>query len=55
MVDGVKGARQLALGNHHSCARLETGRVLCWGENRLGQLGNGVPLVSAPVAVLGLP
>ena len=33
-------ASQLALGNEHSCARLE-GEVWCWGNNRNGELGNG--------------
>ncbi|HEU4537863.1 MAG TPA: hypothetical protein VFS00_27275, partial [Polyangiaceae bacterium] len=31
--------RQLALGDHHSCALRDDGRVLCWGLNRAGQLG----------------
>jgi alpha-tubulin suppressor-like RCC1 family protein len=35
------GIRQLALGFGHSCALLETGRVLCWGLNYEGQAGEG--------------
>lgn len=31
----------LALGLGHSCALLSTGDVVCWGENGLGQLGQG--------------
>ncbi len=31
----------LTAGNNHSCALLETGSVMCWGENEYGQLGNG--------------
>jgi alpha-tubulin suppressor-like RCC1 family protein len=31
---------QLALGNSHSCALRDDGRVLCWGSNRHGELGS---------------
>jgi len=31
----------LALGLGHSCALLSTAEVLCWGENAVGQLGQG--------------
>ena len=37
---GVKVVR-LALGDAHSCAVLDDGRVKCWGANNLGQLGLG--------------
>jgi hypothetical protein len=33
--------RQLALGDSHSCVLFESGRVACWGDNGMGQLGNG--------------
>lgn len=32
---------QLALGQFHSCALLDDGRLLCWGDARDGQLGQG--------------
>lgn len=35
---GMK-ATDLAVGIQHSCAVLENGKVLCWGEGYLGQLG----------------
>jgi len=33
--------KQLALGQFHSCARLASGDLRCWGDARDGQLGNG--------------
>lgn len=32
-------AIQLALGDHHSCALLDSGKVKCWGRNSFGQTG----------------
>ena len=32
---------ELVAGGAHSCARTEGGDVYCWGDNALGQLGNG--------------
>jgi len=32
---------QVACGVDHSCARLSSGRVACWGANRDGQVGDG--------------
>jgi alpha-tubulin suppressor-like RCC1 family protein len=37
---GLHGAKELALGTSHSCARTDT-NVLCWGWNDEGQLGSG--------------
>lgn len=31
----------LGLGGQHSCAVMQSGRVRCWGDNSLGQLGLG--------------
>ena len=43
---GVR-VKQLALGDHHTCGLLESGRVACWGDNGMGQLGNGSDELSA--------
>ena len=56
-VAGISGAVDIALGQSHSCAALDTGEVKCWGINGKGQLGQGVydPATSAdPLTVLGL-
>jgi len=33
---------RIAAGDHHTCA-LQSGRVLCWGRDHRGQLGDGTP------------
>jgi hypothetical protein len=33
--------RQVALGGYFSCALMDSGELLCWGDNRSGQLGDG--------------
>jgi alpha-tubulin suppressor-like RCC1 family protein len=33
------GVVELSLGDEHGCARRSDGRVLCWGDNARGQLG----------------
>jgi alpha-tubulin suppressor-like RCC1 family protein len=37
----LTGVEQVALGEGHTCALLAGGRLLCWGDNRSGQLGDG--------------
>jgi alpha-tubulin suppressor-like RCC1 family protein len=39
-VPGLAGVLQLAAGTEHVCARVANG-IACWGDNTLGQLGNG--------------
>ncbi|HJL14315.1 MAG TPA: hypothetical protein RMH99_01595 [Sandaracinaceae bacterium LLY-WYZ-13_1] len=34
---------ELAAGTAHSCARTSMGRVVCWGLDHSGQLGDGTP------------
>lgn len=38
-VAGITSAAQIAAGTAHTCARLDDGRVLCWGADAEGQLG----------------
>ena len=38
---GLAGVTEVAMGDAHSCARLSSGQVYCWGNNSYGQLGNG--------------
>ena len=45
----------VAVGARHACAIASKGVVLCWGDNRDGQLGDGTTKQrNAPVAVTGL-
>ncbi len=56
-VVGVTDAVQVVAGFSHSCARLTSGRVLCWGRNFEGQLGDGTsgnPMRFVPMPVVGL-
>ena len=46
---------QVAAGYNHSCAAMTTGKVMCWGNNAHGQLGDGSTSTSGlPVTVSGL-
>ena len=40
-VIGIKHATSVATGREHSCARLISEQVECWGANQYGQLGDG--------------
>lgn len=39
-------ATEVAIGDSHACARLESGQVWCWGDNSAAQLGIGPGAVS---------
>ena len=39
-------ATDLALGMRHTCALLDNGSVMCWGDNEYGQLGDGTTIDS---------
>lgn len=55
-VKDIGSAIELSAGfDHHTCALLADHRIACWGENRLGQLGNGATVNSpTPVRVKGI-
>jgi alpha-tubulin suppressor-like RCC1 family protein len=40
-VKGLAGVIAISAGYEHSLALLSTGRVMAWGDNYFGQLGNG--------------
>ncbi|MBU6335456.1 MAG: RCC1 repeat-containing protein, partial [Chloroflexi bacterium] len=54
-VAGVfSGVHAIHAGIHHTCAVTMAGRVLCWGYNEYGQLGDGATAHrSAPVLLSG--
>ena len=35
---------QVVVGRSHACARIRRGAVACWGNNSVGQLGNGTTM-----------
>lgn len=54
-IHGTRGALEIAAGHDHACARLDSGRVACWGANDFGQLGDATTIAHASaVEVRGL-
>lgn len=42
LVSGVESAKQVAAGVNFNCALVGTdGKVMCWGDNEYGEIGNG--------------
>jgi hypothetical protein len=55
-IEALAGARQIVAGGDHFCALDQHDRVLCWGENGWGQLGDGTTTKRAsPVPVVWSP
>ncbi len=46
-------AVEFTAGGDHTCAVNTGGGVECWGDNRFGQLGDGVSLADIPAEVIG--
>lgn len=56
VVNGLAGVVAVAAGRSLTCALLGNGTVRCWGDNTVGQVGNGEgPWSRVPVAVIGTP
>jgi alpha-tubulin suppressor-like RCC1 family protein len=54
-VSNLSGVTSVSVASGNACALLATGRVMCWGANFAGELGNGTTTgASVPVAVVGL-
>ena len=52
----ASGVAALTVGTRHSCVLTTGGGVLCWGDNEVGQLGDGTTtnrLTPTPVSGLG--
>ena len=56
VVEGLRDVEQVAVGVAFACARVWSGSIKCWGNNKGGQLGNGTLSDSpVPVDVLDFP
>ncbi len=53
-MDGIDDAVQIAVGAGHACVLRKGGRLECWGDNSLGQLGNGTFASSVVPTPVGL-
>jgi alpha-tubulin suppressor-like RCC1 family protein len=58
VVDLGTDTKQISAGGIHTCALKNDGKVLCWGDNTFGEVGNPATLGgqanSTPTAVVGL-
>ncbi len=55
LVDDAREWRDVSAGGQHTCGRTVDGEVLCWGDNRFGQLGTGDLLARHRPVVVDLP
>ena len=42
---------EISVGTDHSCARSPTGGILCWGDNRFGQVGTAALFEAVPTPI----
>jgi hypothetical protein len=54
-VEGLTGARSIAVGLGFRCALDERGAVRCWGDGRLGQRGDGLRGIRATPDTMAIP
>ncbi len=55
LIGGASSSQSLSAGSYHTCVRLATGEIKCWGGNSQGQLGDGTNVdKSTPVPVFGM-
>ena len=49
-INSLPPATRISVGNQHSCALDDNGRLWCWGDNSYGQLGRaGISTTLAPL------
>jgi alpha-tubulin suppressor-like RCC1 family protein len=54
-VPGLTDIVEIRAGAGHTCARRRNGQVLCWGQNSIGELGDGTKVERlSPTPVVGL-
>lgn len=46
-IEGISGAVDIVVGARHACALLDSGKIKCWGNGFLGELGHGESQSSA--------
>jgi alpha-tubulin suppressor-like RCC1 family protein len=55
LIDGLSRVKAISVGDQYACAFVNNTTTKCWGDDSVGQLGNGMSGLSAvPVAVQGV-
>ena len=54
-VHGLVDSREISAGASHTCAVRKTGRVVCWGGNYGGQIGDGTTATALEPVEVALP
>ncbi|MDZ4863447.1 MAG: Ig-like domain-containing protein [Gemmatimonadota bacterium] len=52
LIEGTAGMTSVDVGQLHACGLLGGGQAVCWGGNKLGQLGNGSSAASSSAAAV---